>query len=152
MHAACSAHYSAPHASNCMHATSVGSRVARACIKQTSSWVMLHLLADNLETQQVAASEYQKANQKQQQNKQVYRKYCMSISLMTSPPGGDAALVGKVSRDAALVPLLSSADEGGVKDQAILGGVALGLQGPEERLFCPQDLDSGCWILCQVGQ
>ena len=51
-------------------------------------------------------------------------------------PRGYAALVGQVSGDAALVPLLGPANEGGVEDQPILGCVALGLQGSEEGLLC----------------
>jgi hypothetical protein len=42
----------------------------------------------------------------------------------------DAALVGQVARDAALVALLGAADEAAVEDEAVLGSVALGLQRP----------------------
>lgn len=67
-------------------------------------------------------------------------------------PGGYAALVGQVSGDASLVPLLGSADEGRVEDESILGRVALGLQGSEEGLLCSQNLHCGCWIFGQICQ
>lgn len=43
--------------------------------------------------------------------------------------GGDGALVGEVAGDAALVARLGAADEAAVEDEAVLGGVALGLEG-----------------------
>ena len=67
-------------------------------------------------------------------------------------PGGYAAFVGQISGDASLVPLLGSADEGRVKDESILRRVALGLQGSEQSLLCPQNLHCGCRVLGQVCQ
>lgn len=42
---------------------------------------------------------------------------------------GDGALVGQVPGDAALVLGGSASDEGGVEDEAVLGGVSSGLEG-----------------------
>lgn len=56
------------------------------------------------------------------------------------PPRGNTALVGQVSGNAPLVLLLCPANERGVEDEAILGRVALGFQGPKEGLFGSQDL------------
>lgn len=67
-------------------------------------------------------------------------------------PRGNAAFVGKVSGDAALVLLLCPANEGGVEDEAILGSVALCLEGSEECLLSPKNLDSGGRVLGQVCQ
>ena len=67
-------------------------------------------------------------------------------------PGGNAALVGEISGDAALVLGPGPSDEGGVEDEPVLGRVALGLEGPEQRLLRPQDLDRAGRTLSQVGQ
>lgn len=42
---------------------------------------------------------------------------------------GDGALVGQVPGDAALVLGGGASDEGGVEDEAVLGGVSSGLEG-----------------------
>jgi hypothetical protein len=39
-----------------------------------------------------------------------------------------------------------------VENQAIFGGVALGLQGSEESFLGSKDLDGGCWCLGKIGQ
>ncbi|TKW50476.1 hypothetical protein CTA1_5542 [Colletotrichum tanaceti] len=55
--------------------------------------------------------------------------------------GGDGALVGQVAGDAALVLDGGLADEAGVVDETVLGGVALGLEGAEEGLLGAEDLE-----------
>ncbi|GKT90049.1 hypothetical protein Ct61P_07899 [Colletotrichum tofieldiae] len=54
--------------------------------------------------------------------------------------GGDGALVGEVAGDAALVLDGGLADEAGVVDETVLGGVALGLEGAEEGLLGAENL------------
>mmetsp|Transcript_87519 Transcript_87519/g.272233 ORF Transcript_87519/g.272233 Transcript_87519/m.272233 type:complete len:644 (+) Transcript_87519:79-2010(+) len=65
---------------------------------------------------------------------------------------GQGALVGEVPGDAALVLLLRPADEGRVEDEAVLGRVALGLEGAEERLLRAQDLHRGGRVLGEVRE
>eukprot|EP00760_Papus_ankaliazontas_P022858 PhM_4_TR1904/c0_g1_i1/m.84730 len=55
--------------------------------------------------------------------------------------GGEGALVGEVARDAALVGLRGARDERAVEDEAVLGGVALLLEGTEEGLLGAKNLD-----------
>jgi hypothetical protein len=66
--------------------------------------------------------------------------------------GGDRALVREVARDATLVLLTGTADEGRVEDKTVLRGLALGLKGAEEGLLGTQDLDGGGWVLSEVNQ
>ena len=47
---------------------------------------------------------------------------------------------------------MSLADEGGVEDETVLGGVALGLERAEQSLFGAEDLDRGRRVLGQVGE
>mmetsp|Transcript_38696 Transcript_38696/g.120385 ORF Transcript_38696/g.120385 Transcript_38696/m.120385 type:complete len:450 (-) Transcript_38696:449-1798(-) len=65
---------------------------------------------------------------------------------------GEGALVREVPGDAPLVLLLCTADEGGVEDEAVLGGVALRLQRAEERLLGPEDLHCRGRVLCEVRE
>jgi hypothetical protein len=54
---------------------------------------------------------------------------------------GDRALVGEVARDAALVLGRGAADKGRVKDEAVLGRVALGLEGAARPTREPEHQD-----------
>jgi len=65
---------------------------------------------------------------------------------------GNGSLVGKETGDSALVLHAGAADEGGVVDQTVLGGVTLGLEGTEQSLLGTENLDSGGRVLGQVGQ
>lgn len=55
--------------------------------------------------------------------------------------GSNGGLVRDVARDASLVLGLGTTNEGGVEDQTILGGVALGLEGAEESFLSTEDLN-----------
>lgn len=62
------------------------------------------------------------------------------------------ALVGEVTRDAALDLGSSAADKGRLVNQTVLGRGALGLEGAEEGLFGTEDLQRRGGVLGQVGE
>ena len=66
--------------------------------------------------------------------------------------GSDGALVGKESRNSALVLGSSSANERGVVQETVFGSVPLSLQSSEEGLLCTKNLNGRGGVLGKVGQ
>lgn len=67
-------------------------------------------------------------------------------------PRSNGALVGEESGNATLVLGTRAADEAGVVDETVLGGVTLGLEGAEEGLLGTENLDGGGGVLGEVGE
>ena len=70
----------------------------------------------------------------------------------TVDTGGDSALVSEITRNFAFVSGSSAANKCRVEQQAVLGGLTLGLQSTEKSLFRTKDLDSRSRVLRQVGE
>ena len=64
----------------------------------------------------------------------------------------DAALIREISADSTLVTRMCFADKTRVENQAVLGGVPLGLQRAEQSLLGAENLNSGRGILRQVRE
>jgi hypothetical protein len=65
---------------------------------------------------------------------------------------GNRALVGKETRDSALVLGSCATNERRMVQKTVLGCVSLGLESPEQGLLCTKNLNSRSRVLGQVGQ
>mmetsp|Transcript_22030 Transcript_22030/g.27058 ORF Transcript_22030/g.27058 Transcript_22030/m.27058 type:complete len:444 (-) Transcript_22030:276-1607(-) len=64
----------------------------------------------------------------------------------------NSALVRQIARDLAFVRSASSANERRVKQQTVLGSLALGLECAEQSLLSTKDLNGGGGVLGEVGE